>query len=61
LDVIVFLFFCFTGRNRKLQGLAVAIIKIWERCEIVKIAIKRGVENTDGEVMAEEIKVSFSF
>ncbi|XP_027924229.1 CRM-domain containing factor CFM2, chloroplastic-like isoform X2 [Vigna unguiculata] len=44
------------GRNRKLQGLAVAIIKIWERCEIVKIAIKRGVENTDGEVMAEEIK-----
>jgi len=41
--------------------LAVAIIKIWERCEIVKIAIKRGVENTDGEVMAEEIKVSFSF
>ncbi|ESW23129.1 hypothetical protein PHAVU_004G020800 [Phaseolus vulgaris] len=44
------------GRNRKLQGLAVAIIKLWERCEIVKIAIKRGVENTDGEVMAEEIK-----
>jgi len=51
--------FGFTGRNRKLQGLAVAIIKLWERCEIVKIAIKRGVENTDGEVMAEEIKVSF--
>ncbi|CAJ1946842.1 unnamed protein product [Sphenostylis stenocarpa] len=44
------------GRNRKLQGLAVAIIKLWERCEIVKIAIKRGVENTNGEVMAEEIK-----
>ncbi|KAL2335609.1 hypothetical protein Fmac_016822 [Flemingia macrophylla] len=44
------------GRNRKLQGLAAAIIKFWERCEIVKIAIKRGVQNTDGEVMAEEIK-----
>ncbi|RDX83454.1 CRM-domain containing factor CFM2, chloroplastic, partial [Mucuna pruriens] len=44
------------GRNRKLQGLAVAIIKLWERCEIVKIAIKRGVQGTNGEVMAEEIK-----
>nr|KYP39810.1 hypothetical protein KK1_038875 [Cajanus cajan] len=44
------------GRNRKLHGLAAAIIKLWERCEIVKIAIKRGVQNTNGEEMAEEIK-----
>ncbi|TKY68641.1 Chloroplastic group IIA intron splicing facilitator CRS1 [Spatholobus suberectus] len=29
------------GRKRKLQGLAGAIIKLWERCEIVKIAVKR--------------------
>lgn len=45
----------------KLQGLAAAIIKLWERCEIVKIAVKRGVQNTDSETMAEEIKVSFCF
>ncbi|KAL4316422.1 hypothetical protein AHAS_Ahas15G0283500 [Arachis hypogaea] len=44
------------GRNRKHQGLAAAIIKLWERCEIVKIAIKRGVQNTNSEIMAEEIK-----
>lgn len=55
------MFFCFTGRNKKLHGLAAAIIKLWERCEIVKIAIKRGVLNTNGELMAEEIKVSFFF
>ncbi|XP_027358991.1 CRM-domain containing factor CFM2, chloroplastic-like [Abrus precatorius] len=44
------------GRNRNLQGLAAAIIKLWERCEIVKIAIKRGVQDTNSEMMAEEIK-----
>ncbi|TKY50365.1 Chloroplastic group IIA intron splicing facilitator CRS1 [Spatholobus suberectus] len=44
------------GRNGKLQGLAAAIIKLWERCEIVKIAIKRDVQNTNSEMMAEEIK-----
>ncbi|CAJ2665531.1 unnamed protein product [Trifolium pratense] len=44
------------GRNRKLQGLAAAIIKLWERCEIVKIAVKRGVQNTSNKIMAEEIK-----
>ncbi|XP_057447583.1 CRM-domain containing factor CFM2, chloroplastic-like isoform X3 [Lotus japonicus] len=44
------------GRNKKLQGLAAAIIKLWERCEIVKIAVKRGVQNTNSEMMAEEIK-----
>ncbi|XP_044505930.1 CRM-domain containing factor CFM2, chloroplastic-like isoform X2 [Mangifera indica] len=44
------------GRNRKLQGLAAAIIKLWEKCEIAKIAIKRGVQNTNSELMAEELK-----
>ncbi|KAL0343956.1 UNVERIFIED_CONTAM: CRM-domain containing factor CFM2, chloroplastic [Sesamum angustifolium] len=45
------------GRNRKLQGLAAAIVKLWEKCEIAKIAIKRGVQNTNSELMAEELKV----
>ncbi|KAL6505839.1 CRM-domain containing factor cfm2, chloroplastic [Orobanche hederae] len=44
------------GRNKKLQGLAAAILKLWEKCEIAKIAIKRGVQNTNSELMAEEIK-----
>lgn len=45
------------GRNRKLQGLAAAIVKLWEKCEIAKIAIKRGAQNTNSELMAEELKV----
>ncbi|XP_002514120.3 CRM-domain containing factor CFM3, chloroplastic/mitochondrial isoform X1 [Ricinus communis] len=45
------------GRNRQLQGLAKAIVKLWERSAIVKIAIKRGVQNTRNERMAEELKV----
>ncbi|MBA0683382.1 hypothetical protein Goari_025046 [Gossypium aridum] len=44
------------GRNRKLQGLAASIIKLWEKCEIAKIAVKRGVQNTNSELMAEELK-----
>ncbi|CAK8533671.1 unnamed protein product [Lathyrus sativus] len=44
------------GRNRKHQGLAAAIIKLWERCEIVKIAVKRGVQNTSNKIMAAELK-----
>ncbi|ESQ49948.1 hypothetical protein EUTSA_v10019986mg [Eutrema salsugineum] len=44
------------GRNRNLQGLAVAIVKLWEKCEVVKIAVKRGVQNTNSELMAEELK-----
>lgn len=44
------------GRNRKLQGLAAAIIKLWEKCEIAKIAVKRGAQNTNSELMAEELK-----
>ncbi|XP_027924277.1 CRM-domain containing factor CFM2, chloroplastic-like [Vigna unguiculata] len=44
------------GRNRNLQGLAAAIIKLWERCEIAKIAVKRGVQNTSSKIMAAELK-----
>nr|GLL39978.1 CRM-domain containing factor CFM3, chloroplastic/mitochondrial [Ipomoea trifida] len=45
------------GRNRELQGLAAAMVKLWERNAIAKIAIKRGVHNTCNERMAEELKV----
>lgn len=38
--------------------MASAIVKLWEKCEIAKIAVKRGVQNTNSEMMAEELKVS---
>ncbi|KAF3439614.1 hypothetical protein FNV43_RR17892 [Rhamnella rubrinervis] len=44
------------GRNRELQGLAKAMVKLWEKSAIAKIAIKRGVQNTRNERMAEELK-----
>ncbi|KAF8399335.1 hypothetical protein HHK36_015200 [Tetracentron sinense] len=44
------------GRNRNLQGLAASIVKLWGKCEIAKIAVKRGVQNTNSEMMAEELK-----
>ncbi|PSS30594.1 Chloroplastic group IIA intron splicing facilitator like [Actinidia chinensis var. chinensis] len=44
------------GRNRKLQGLAAAILKLWEKCYIVKIAVKWGIPNTDNAQMAYELK-----
>ncbi|ERN01418.1 hypothetical protein AMTRI_Chr03g147650 [Amborella trichopoda] len=44
------------GRSRQHQGLAVAMVKVWEKSSIVKIALKRGVQNTCGERMAEQIK-----
>ncbi|KAL6984649.1 hypothetical protein U1Q18_018027 [Sarracenia purpurea var. burkii] len=44
------------GRNRELQGLSMAMVKLWERSAIAKIAIKRGVLNTCNERMAEELK-----
>ncbi|KAI3412627.1 uncharacterized protein J3R85_017158 [Psidium guajava] len=44
------------GRNRKLQGLAKAMVKLWESSAIAKIAIKRGVPNTCNDRMAEELK-----
>ncbi|CAO2841537.1 unnamed protein product [Amaranthus hypochondriacus] len=44
------------GRSRELQGLAAAIVKLWAKSAIAKIAIKRGVLNTCNERMAEELK-----
>lgn len=44
------------GRNRNHQGLAAAIVKLWEKSLVVKIAVKRGIQNTNNELMAEEIK-----
>ncbi len=37
--------------------MAISIVKLWEKCEIAKIAVKRGVQNTNSEMMAEELKV----
>lgn len=44
------------GRSRDLQGLARAMVKLWERSAIAKIAIKRGVHNTSNDRIAEELK-----
>lgn len=33
------------------------IIKLWEKSLVVKIAVKRGIQNTNNKLMAEEIKV----
>ncbi|MCL7022289.1 hypothetical protein MKW94_006752 [Papaver nudicaule] len=44
------------GRNKNFQGLAAAIVKLWEKCEIAKIAVKRGVQNTNSLMMAEDLK-----
>lgn len=49
-----------TGKNRGLGGLAAAIAKLWEKSEIVKVGVKRGVQNTSNERMAEELKVRFT-
>ncbi|KAL2923260.1 CRM-domain containing factor CFM3A chloroplastic/mitochondrial [Bienertia sinuspersici] len=44
------------GRSRQLEGLAAAIVRLWERSSIAKVALKRGVQLTTSEKMAEEIK-----
>lgn len=44
------------GRNRHHQGLATAILKLWEKSLVVKIAVKRGIQNTNNKLMAEELK-----
>ncbi|KAG8049602.1 hypothetical protein GUJ93_ZPchr0009g361 [Zizania palustris] len=44
------------GRNREHQGLATAIVKLWEKSSIAKIVIKRGVPNTCNDRMAEELR-----
>ncbi|KAI3411394.1 uncharacterized protein J3R85_018024 [Psidium guajava] len=44
------------GRNRNHQGLAAAIIKLWEKSLVAKIAVKRGIQNTNNKLMADELK-----
>ncbi|XP_020596201.1 CRM-domain containing factor CFM2, chloroplastic-like, partial [Phalaenopsis equestris] len=44
------------GRNRHHQGLTVAILKLWEKSLVAKIAIKQGIQNTNNKLMAEELK-----
>lgn len=51
----------FTGRNRNHQGLAAAVLQIWEKSLIAKIAVKRGIQNTNNKLMADELKVSHIF
>ncbi|KAK4280804.1 hypothetical protein QN277_012377 [Acacia crassicarpa] len=43
-------------RNRNHQGLACAILKLWEKSLVVKIAVKRGIQNTNNKLMADELK-----
>lgn len=45
------------GRNRNHQGLAKCIIKLWEKSLVAKIAVKRGIQNTNNKLMADEIKM----
>ena len=45
------------GRNSELEGLAAAILKLWDRVDVVKIQVKRGVMNTSNERMANELRV----
>ncbi|XP_062184158.1 CRM-domain containing factor CFM2, chloroplastic [Phragmites australis] len=44
------------GRGSNLQGLAVSMIKLWERCEVAKVAIKRDAQNIDSILISEELK-----
>ncbi|KAM0898993.1 hypothetical protein ACQ4PT_021581 [Festuca glaucescens] len=44
------------GENTKLQGLAAAILKLWEKSLIAKIAVKVGIQNTSNEQMAWNLK-----
>lgn len=44
------------GRSRQMQGLATAMVKLWEESLIAKVALKRGVQLTTSERMAEDIK-----
>ncbi|KAE9455398.1 hypothetical protein C3L33_12701, partial [Rhododendron williamsianum] len=44
------------ARKQAAPGLASAMIKLWERSKIAKVALKRGVQLTTSERMAEEIK-----
>ncbi|XP_008797623.1 chloroplastic group IIA intron splicing facilitator CRS1, chloroplastic [Phoenix dactylifera] len=44
------------GKIRKLQGLAAAIIKLWEKSLIAKIAVKVGIPNINNKQMSCELK-----
>ncbi|KAK4782429.1 hypothetical protein SAY86_016531 [Trapa natans] len=44
------------GRNRNHQGLAAAIIKLWEKSLVTKIDVKRGIQNTNNKLMSQELK-----
>ncbi|KAG8082275.1 hypothetical protein GUJ93_ZPchr0014g46686 [Zizania palustris] len=44
------------GRSTNLQGLAASMIKLWERCEVAKIAIKRGAHSINCDLTSEELK-----
>ncbi|KAK3144544.1 hypothetical protein QOZ80_4AG0314550 [Eleusine coracana subsp. coracana] len=44
------------GRSSNLQGLAVSMLKLWEICEVAKIAIKRDARNIDVALISEELK-----
>ncbi|KAF7819879.1 CRM-domain containing factor CFM3, chloroplastic/mitochondrial [Senna tora] len=44
------------GRNRNHQGLACAILKLWDKSLVAKIAVKRGIQNTNNKLMANELK-----
>ena len=46
------------GRNTKLQGLAAAILKLWEKSLTAKVAVKVGIQNTNNEQMAWNLKAS---
>lgn len=36
-------------------------MKLWENSVVVKIAVKRGIQNTNNKIMAEELKVRVPF
>ncbi|XP_047045366.1 chloroplastic group IIA intron splicing facilitator CRS1, chloroplastic-like [Lolium rigidum] len=44
------------GRTTKLHGLAAAILKLWKKSLIAKIAVKVGIQNTSNEKMAWNLK-----
>jgi hypothetical protein len=46
-----------SGRSKDLRGVAAAIVKLWEKIEVAKVAVKRGVLNTNNERIAIELKV----
>ncbi|KAK2373647.1 CRM-domain containing factor CFM3, chloroplastic/mitochondrial [Trifolium repens] len=46
-----------THMSKNLQGLANAILKLWEKSLVAEIAVKPGVQNTNNEPMALELKV----